>query len=92
MSNSAYDLQLVLVGVIDEDLGLCLLQEILSILISSNEEGHPYLAVMVSFARHFAEDLAGITPRKQRMLFSKYNKTPVQSAVSTSVWDVRQWG
>ena len=68
---------------VDEDLGLSLLQDMLSALITSNEEGHPYLAVMVSFARHFSEDLAGVIPRKQKMLFSKYNYESPLAAVSS---------
>ena len=74
--------QLVLVGVVEEDVGLSLLQDMLSSLVRSNEVEHPYLAVMVSFARHFAEDIAGITPRKHRMMFTKFKMKPRLAQVS----------
>ena len=44
--------------------------------------GHPYLPVIVGFARHCAEDVAGIVPRKQRLLFNKYRIEPPVSEVS----------
>ncbi len=63
-------------GVVDENLGIPLLQDMLDTLIKASASEHPYLAVMVSFARHFAEDVAGITPRKQRVVFSKFKMKP----------------
>ena len=52
---------------------MSLLLDMFSALVVADEEGHPYLSVVVSFARHFAEDLAGILPRKQRLLVDKFN-------------------
>ena len=42
---------------------------------------HAYLPVVVGFARHCAEDLAGILPRKQRTLLTKYDIRPPQFQV-----------
>ena len=69
----------------DEDLGISLLQDMLGALIKASEGEHPYLAVMVSFARHFAEDIAGVTPRKSRVLFSKFKMKPRLAQVCVCV-------
>ena len=76
--------QLLLAGIVEQDVGVSLLSDMLSAVVSADEEagGHPYLAVVVSFARHFAEDVAGIIPRKNKTLFTKYDITPPQSQVS----------
>ena len=68
---------------VDEEVGVSLLQDMVSMLIKADNEGHPYLSVMVSFARHFAEDMMGILPRKQRTVLSKYNVQLPQSEVCT---------
>lgn len=52
-----------------------------SALVEADKDGHPYLSVVVSFARHFAEDLAGIWPRKQRLLLDKFNMELPKSKV-----------
>ena len=72
----------MLSGVVNQDVGTSLLLEMLSTVIKADEESHPYLSVMVSFARHFAEDMAGIVPRKQRTLLLKFNIELPQSEVS----------
>lgn len=63
--------QVVLAGIVEQDVGVSLLLDMFSSLLSADEEGHPYLSVVLSFARHFAEDVAGIWPRKQRVLLDK---------------------
>ena len=73
--------QLVIAGVVNEDMGLSLLTDMLTSLIKADSNGHPYLAVVVSFARHCVEDLAGIVPRKQRLLLTKYGIEPLRSEV-----------
>lgn len=74
--------QLVLAGVVDEGVGLSLLNDMLTAVMKIDGKGHPYLAVVVSFARHCVEDLAGIAPRKQRLLLTKYKIRPPKSEVS----------
>jgi len=73
--------QLVLMGVVNEDLGISLLGDMLSNVIRADSNGHPYLSVIASFARHCVEDLAGIIPRKQRLLLTKYGIEPPTSQV-----------
>ncbi len=78
--------QLVLAGVINEDLGLSLLTDMLIAIMKADSKGHSFLAVVVSFARHCAEDLAGIVPRKQRLLLTKYGIEPPISRVCIHVY------
>ncbi len=73
--------QLVLIGVVDQDLGLSLFHEMLTTVIKADRDGHPYLSVVVSCARHFAEDVADVWPRKQRMVLSKFDIEPPHSKV-----------
>ena len=74
---TVYFLQLILAGIVEQDVGVSLLLDMLSAVVAADEEagGHPYLAVVVSFARHFAEDMAGIVSRKHRTLLSKFGLT-----------------
>ena len=71
----------MLAGVINEDLGLSLLTDMLVAIMKADSKGHSFLAVVVSFARHCADDLAGIAPRKQRLLLTKYGIEPPKSRV-----------
>ena len=50
-------------------------------IIVVDKKCHAYLPVVVGFARHCAEDLAGILPRKQRTLLTKYDIVPPQFQV-----------
>ena len=45
-------------------------------IVKADKQCHAYLPVVVGFARHCAEDLAGILPRKQRILLTKYDILP----------------
>ena len=74
-------LQLLLTGVIEEDLGTSLLMEMLSTVTKADKDGHPYLSVVLHFARHCSEDIAGIVPRQQRSLMSKFELVPPRSQV-----------
>ena len=75
--------QLVLTGIIDTGIGTSLLMDMLSAVTKVDQAGgHPYLPVIVGFARHCAEDVAGIVPRKQRLLLDKYGIKPPVSEVS----------
>ena len=73
----------MLAGIVEQDVGVSLLLDILGTVMSADKEagGHPYLAVVLSFAKHFAEDVAGIVPRKHRMLLSKHDLSMPQSQV-----------
>ncbi len=73
--------QLVLAGVVDEGLGLSLLSDMLTAIMKADFKDRSYLAVIVSFIRHCGEDLAGMTPRKQRLLLTKYGIEPPKSEV-----------
>ena len=79
--------QLVLSGVVNEDVGLSLLSDMLSGIIAADKETHAYLGVVLTFARQHAEDVAGIPPRKQRLLLSKHGIQLEQAGVSK--WIVR---
>lgn len=74
--------QLVLSGVVNEDVGLSLLNDMLSAIIAADKETHAYLGVVLTFARQHAEDIAGIPPRKQRLLLSKHGIQLDQAEVS----------
>lgn len=65
------------------DIGTSLLMDMLTAVTKADKaERYPYLPVVVSFARHCAEDVAGIVPRKQRLLLDKYGIQPPRSQVS----------
>lgn len=55
---------------------LSLLIKMLHDVIQADEESHTHLPVILSFARHCAEDMAGVLPRKQRLLLQKYGIQP----------------
>lgn len=82
LSDNLSLLQLVLGGIVNEDIGISLLNDLLLAIMKADKNGHPYLAVVVSFARHCAEDFAGIVPRKQRLLLHKHGVEPPKSEVS----------
>ena len=67
--------QLVLGGLVDEDVGLSLLRDMLHHVAETDRltHGRPYLTVVLSFARHHAEDFAAILPRRQQLLLRKYS-------------------
>ena len=68
-------IQLVVGGLVEQDVGLSLLHDMLSRVVRADDQtpGRPYLTVVLSFARHHAEDIAGMLPRKQQLLLSKYS-------------------
>ena len=77
-------LQLLLAGVIDEEVGTSLLTDMLTAVTQkADKEGHPYLSVVVAFARSCSEDLTGIVPRsKQYAMMRKFQMDPPKSQVS----------
>ena len=83
--NNSSIVQVVLAGIVEQDVGVSLLLDMFSSLLSADEEGHPYLSVVLSFARHFAEDVAGIWPRKQRVLLDKFSIQLPTSKVRAAV-------
>lgn len=62
-------------GLVEQDIALSLLSDMVSRVIKADRqtEGRPYLLVILNFARHHAEDIAGILPRRQQLLLSKYS-------------------
>lgn len=52
-------------------------------IIKADRNDHHYIAVVVGFARHCAEDLAGLLPKKQRLLWTKYGLELQQEQVIT---------
>ena len=75
--------QLLVAGVIDEEVGSSLLADMLTAVTQrADKEGHPYLSVVVGFARHCSEDLAGIVPRRQRVVMTKFQMEPPKAQVS----------
>ena len=78
--------QLLLAGVIDEEVGSSLLTDMLTAVTQkADKEGHPYLAVVVAFARSCSEDLTGIIPRsKQNAMMRKFQMEPPKSQVRFS--------
>ena len=85
LSESLSLIQLVLGGIVNEDIGTSLLNDLLLAIMKADKSGHPYLAVVVSFARHCVEDFAGIVPRKQRLLLTKHGIEPPKSEVHDTV-------
>ena len=76
---------------VEEDLGLSVLRDMLSMVIEADRrtEGRPYLSVVLSFARNCAEDIAGILPRKQRLILRKYSIEPPNTQVHVLVYCTR---
>ena len=56
----------------------------LTAITHADQQEHPYLTVVLNFVRHCAEDIAGIFPRKQRLLLDKYGIQPQKSKVRSS--------
>ena len=79
-------MQLVLAGIIDHGIGINLMNDILTKAITSDQKSKTYsfITVVTSFARQFAEDFAGIVPRKNKLLFSQYQLTPPQIKVNNA--------
>ena len=71
-------------GVIDQGIGVSLMTDILTKAITSDQKSKTYsfVSVVTSFARQFAEDFAGIIPRKHKTLYTQYQLTPPQSKVN----------
>ena len=59
----------------------------LSNIITADKQTHAHIAVVTSFARQFADDYAGISPRKNKTLFTKYGIEPPQAKVSIRVFN-----
>ena len=55
--------------------------DMLTTVTKADKDGHPYLSVVLSFARHCSEDVAGIVPRRQRLLMRKFQLEPPKSRV-----------
>ena len=81
MLSCAAHTQLVLGGIVDEDIGIQLLLDVITEVTRADLASHPYLTVVLNFARHCGEDVAGILPRKQRMLLTQYGIQPPTSEV-----------
>ncbi len=66
----------------DQDIGTQILQDALGEVVRVDREGQPaLLSVVLNFSRHCAEDVAGIMPRKQRLLLTKYGIQPPETKV-----------
>ena len=72
-------------GIIEQDIGIALLHDMLNDVIKADKSCHAYTSVVYSFARQFAEDIAGILPRKRRLLMSKYGVEVAKSDVRNRV-------
>lgn len=59
---------LVSVGVFSEKVGLPILANLLTFLLSTDKEEHNNLPVILSFSKHCGDDYAGLVPRKVRYL------------------------
>jgi regulator of nonsense transcripts 2 len=69
----------VISGIIDEGVGTAILHDMLSNIValdSRDTKDYFYVGVVVGFARHYAEDVAGIFPRKHHILWGKYELKP----------------
>ena len=77
-------LQLVLAGIVDQELGVSFMSDILLKAITSDQKSKTYsfVSVVTSFARQFADDFAGILPRKYKVLYTKYQLVPPQTKAS----------
>lgn len=71
--------ELVISGIVVQDIGIALLSDMLSNIITADKETHVHIAVVTSFARQFADDYAGFSPRKNKTLFAKYGIEPPQA-------------
>ena len=70
----------------NDGIGTQLLHDMFTSVVAADKQGqHHYLSVVLNFARHCAEDVAGIMPRKQRLLLTKYEIQPPKSEVSSYV-------
>ena len=73
--------KLLVAGVVDEEVGCTLLMDMLTTVTKADKDGHPYLSVVLNFARHCSEDLAGILPRRHRQLMRKFKVELPESQV-----------
>ncbi len=66
----------------DQGIGIEVLLDALGEVVRVDKEGQPFLlAVVLNFSRHLAEDFAGIMPRRQRLLLTKYGIQPPEAEV-----------
>ena len=77
----SFSAKLLVAGVVDEEVGCTLLMDMLTTVTKADKDGHPYLSVVLNFARHCSEDLAGILPRRHRQLMRKFKVELPESQV-----------
>ena len=66
---------------VNEDVGFSLLMDMFNDVVHADKESHAYLPVVLSFARHCAEDVAGIVPRSNRLMALQYGCVVPKSEV-----------
>lgn len=73
----------MLAGIVNQDLGVSFLSDMLTRAITSDQKSKSYsfVSVVTSFARQFADDFAGILPRKHKAVYTKYNLKPPRTLV-----------
>lgn len=81
--------QLVIAGIVNQDVGLTLLQDMLTAVVTADRHTHSYLSVVLSFSRQFSEDYANILPRRHQLLLSKHGiKLPRTNVLTVSLYCV----
>ncbi|XP_062522892.1 regulator of nonsense transcripts 2-like [Corticium candelabrum] len=76
--------ELSVCGVFDSSTSLTLLQKHLTMIVNGDKGYYNYLTVVMSFARHCGEDLAGLLPRKQKEMLMKHGfEVPMSNLVDT---------
>ena len=66
---------------VNEDVGFSLLMDMFNDVVHAVKESHTYLPVVLSFARHCAEDVAGIVPRSSKLMVQQYGIAVPKSQV-----------
>ena len=66
---------------VNEDVGFSLLMDMFNDVVNADKESHTFLPVVLSFARHCAEDVAGIVPRNNKLMAQQYGIAVPKSEV-----------
>jgi len=65
--------ELTVAGILSDKEGLSLMHSLLKGMISHDKEKHELMNIIISFCKHSGEDLAGLVPRKNKDLETKFN-------------------
>ena len=65
--------EVTVAGIFSDKEGLSLIHNQLCAIVSADREQHDLISVIISLCKHSGEDLAGLVPRKHRLLADKFD-------------------